>query len=162
MQPLRTIAANYEAPDDVPCVLNKARCLGSLGREDEALQWCERALELLADVRREDAEDIDGLRLNMDAARQYIDLLEEEDGKKGAELEEAGEYVRKLEELIANQKAALAAREQELASLDREPRRPGGFGLFKMHVKSEGLSATLKRSLAHAGRRLKRGTRNQA
>ena len=145
------------APDDIPCALNEARCLESLGRDEEALQCCERALELLADVRREDAEHMKGLRQSMDGAKQYIEALEEEERKKGVELEKAGEYVRKLEQLIVDQKAALAAvKREDVPRLHYEQQEPGKFGLFKIHVKNEGFSATFKRSLAYAVKKLKR------
>jgi len=145
------------APDDIPCALNKARCLKSLGRDEEALQCCEKALELLADVRRKDTEYMQELLQNLDGARQYVKLLEEEERKKGDELEGAGEYARKLEQLIEGQAAALVVVKQEdVPGMRRERQVPGIFGLFVMHVKNEGLSATSKRALAYAARKLKR------
>jgi len=153
----RYTEALVAAPDDIPCALNKARCLESLGRDEEALQCRENALELLVDMQRKDAEYMKGLRQNMDGAKQYIELLEEEDRKKGDELEKAGEYVRKLEELIVNQKAALAAVKQEdVPRMHDEQQEPGILGLFRMHMKNEGFIATSKRSLAYAARKLKR------
>jgi tetratricopeptide (TPR) repeat protein len=151
-------------PADVLCALNKARCLEALGRDEEALLCCEKALELHMDVQGQDARNIEGLRQSLDGAEQnlyeakrYIKLLEEEEGKKGGELERAGEYTRKLEQLIADQAAALAAVKQAGAPQTQgEQQEPGLFGSFKMHMRDEGLPATIKRSLAYAAKKLKR------
>jgi len=145
------------APDDILCALNTARCLECLGRDEEALQCCEKALELLVDVQREDTEYMKGLRQDMDGAYQYIKLLEEEERKKGVELEKAGEYARKLEQLTVDQAAALVAVKQAgVPRMHYEQQEPGIFGLFKRHIRNEGLLATYRRSLAYAAKKLKR------
>jgi glycosyltransferase involved in cell wall biosynthesis len=100
-------------------------------------------VEHLVDLHEKDSEYIDGLK-------RYIKSLEEEEQKKGVELEKAGEYARGLEQVIADQAASLAAAEQAGVSRIPEARgKTGKFGLFMTYIKTDGFFATLKRSLVY-------------
>jgi len=102
---------------------------------------------------------VDGLRQNIEEALRYIESLEDEERKKGDELERVGEYVRKLERLIEDQKVALAAaaaKQQDLPPTHPSSKETRILRTFKASVKSEGLYDTLKQSLAYATRKIKR------
>lgn len=141
----------------------------SRGFQDEAYTYyrineLQAEVELLRNVHRTDTEYMEEQQRYMeeqqryvDGAKQYIKSLEEEEGKKGAELEKSGEYARKLEQMIAHQAAALAADEDgEVTPMPDGQRKAGKFGLFRMYMGNEGFFATCKRLLLYASKKFVR------